>query len=466
MAENPIKQLSYEQLLELVLQQQAEIARLRAELELLKQRPPQSGAPFSKNKRQDKPKRPGRKPGQGSFKRRAAPAPESYGAPPEPVLVTETACPACGGELQAETEELVTVTELPEIPKPVVKAYRVTSRCCAQCRRTVRGTHPAVAPDQSGATAHRLGPRAQAAMSLLHYHCGLPVRRVPQVLQHLTGLSVTQSAVTQAALRAGTKHGAVQQVYQQIRQRIPQEAVVHTDDTGWRENGERRHLMVFETPRRAYYQIRPQHRNEEVREVIGDEFAGTLVTDRGSSYNSSNLREVKQQKCLSHLDRTLASVLAEPQAPRARQLPLQLQRLLKQGWQLWRDFHDPQKTVRNFDRQVRQLEQELTWQLRERRLSDPHNQRLVNELGWHHDQGNLLRFLHDPVNVPPTNNAAERALRPAVIARKVSHCSKNTRGAEAHAAFTSVIGTLKKQGYVLLDGLTRILTPHAEPLRL
>lgn len=466
MTDNPIKQLSYEQLLELVLQQQAEIARLRAEIELLKQRPPQSGAPFSKNKRKANPKRPGRQPGQGSFQRREAPVPESYSAPPEAVPVTESACPVCGGELQAETEELVTVTELPETPQPVVKAYRVKSRCCAQCRRTVRGTHPEVASDQSGATAHRLGPRAQAAMNLLHYHCGLPVRRVPQVLQHLTGLSVTQSAVTQAALRAGTKHGPVQQAYQQIRQQMPQEPVVHTDDTGWRENGVRRHLMVFETPRRACYQIRPQHRNEEVREVIGDEFAGTLVTDRGSSYNSSNLREVKQQKCLSHLARTLAAVLAEPQAPRARQLPLQLQGLLQQGWQLWRDFHDPQKPVRNFDRQVRQCEQELTWLLRERRLSDAHNQRLVNELGWHHDQGSLLRFLHDPVNVPPTNNAAERALRPAVIARKVSHCSKNARGAEAHAAFISVIGTLIKQGYALLDGLTRILTPHAEPLLL
>ena len=466
MTENSLKQLSYEQLLALVLQQQAENARLRAEIELLKQRPPQSGAPFSKNKPKEKPKRPGRKAGQGTFKRRSAPAPESYSAPPAEVSVTETACPACGGELGAETEELVSVTELPEVPQPVVKAYRVKSRCCAQCRRTVRGMHSDVSPDQSGATAHRLGPRAQAAMSLLHYHCGLPVRRVPQVLQHLTGLSVTQSAVTQAALRAGTERGPVQQVYQQIRQQIPHEPVVHTDDTGWRENGARRHLMVFETPRRVCYQIRPQHRNEEVREVIGDEFTGTLVTDRGSSYNSNNLREIKQQKCLSHLDRTLAAVLVEPQAPRARQLPLQLQDLLQQGWQLWRDFHDPEKPVRNYDRQVRQLEQELTWLLRDRRLSDPHNRRLVNELGWHHDQGNLLRFLRDPVNVPPTNNAAERALRPAVIARKVSHCSKNARGAAAHTAFTSVIGTLKKQGYALLDGLTRILTPHANPLLL
>ena len=364
-----------------MLQQHAENARLRAEIKLLKQRPPQSGAPFSKNKRKENPKRPGRKPGEGTFKRREAPAPESYSAPPEEVGVTQTACPACGGELGAETEELVTVTELPEIPQPVVKAYRVKSRCCAQCRRTARGTDPEVAPDQSGATAHRLVPRAQAAMGLLHYDCGLPTRRVPQVLRYLTGLSVTQSAVTQAALRAGTKGGPVQRVYQQIRRRMPHEPVVHTDETGWRENGHPRHLMVFEAPERVCYQIRPQHRNEEVREVIGDDFAGTLVTDQGTSYNSNNLSNTKQQKCLSQIDRTLEAVLAEPQAPRARQLPLQIQSVLKQGWQLWRDFHDPKKPTPRYDRQVRKIDLELTWLLRRRTLTDPHNQRLVNELG-------------------------------------------------------------------------------------
>ena len=59
--------------------------------------------------------------------------------------------------------------------------------------------------------------------------------------------------------------------------------------------------------------------------------------------------------------------------------------------------------------------------------------------------GNLLRFLDDP-RIESTNNRAERALRPAVIARKVSHCSKNTNGANAFAAFTSVITTLARNG--------------------
>ena len=59
------------------------------------------------------------------------------------------------------------------------------------------------------------------------------------------------------------------------------------------------------------------------------------------------------------------------------------------------------------------------------------NERLRKGLLKHHQRGNLLRFLEDP-GIPPTNNAAERALRSGVIARKVSQCSKTQRGATAH----------------------------------
>ena len=83
--------------------------------------------------------------------------------------------------------------------------------------------------------------------------------------------------------------------------------------------------------------------------------------------------------------------------------------------------------------------------LRHRILKDDDNQRLLDGIGWHQDRGNLLRFLRVE-GLEPTNNRAERALRPAVIARKVSHCSKNQRGAEAFAAFVSVIQTATQAG--------------------
>jgi hypothetical protein len=85
---------------------------------------------------------------------------------------------------------------------------------------------------------------------------------------------------------------------------------------------------------------------------------------------------------------------------------------------------------------------ELTTHLRDRRLRDRDSQRLLNGVGAQHSRGHVLRFLREEVE--PTNNRGERDLRPAVIARKVSHCSKNERGARAFEAFVSVLHTLRK----------------------
>jgi hypothetical protein len=322
----------------------------------------------------------------------------------------------------------------------------------------VRGQHAEVAPDQWGATAHRLGPRAQAAAQLLHYEDGLPQRKVPRVLARLTGLVVTQGALAQAAQRLGTGSGVVAQQYQQLRAQIKEQERINTDDTGWRVNGETAYLMAFESPTCVVYQIRARHRNEEVREVIGEAYAGILGTDRGRSYDAQALARVKQQKCLGHILRNLAEVLAT-KTGRACDFGGTLKMLLQEALELYHAFHDPAQPLRDYARQVRALELAVSYHLRPRALPDADNQRLLDELGWHHARGNLLRFLHEPTVIEPTNNVAERALRPAVIARKVSQCSKNEQGAAAFAAFKSVIGTLKKSGGDLLEKLTNLISP-------
>lgn len=449
-------QLSFEQLLELVRQLVAENARLRAEIEELKRKNARAAAPFSKNKRKKNPKRPGRKAGQGVFRHRPAPPEESYTSPIEDVPVQENACPDCGGELADAGTEVVTNTELPPAPQPEVKAYRVHIRSCRRCKRNVRGRHSEVASDQFGATAHRLGPRAQAAAAILHYEDGIPHCKVPRVLDSLTGLQVTKSALIQSALRLGTGQGAVARQNQQLREEAKEQPVIHTDDTGWRVNGKPAQMMVFESPSQVVYQIRPRHRNEEVREVIGDDYQGTLCTDRGRSYDAKELQEVDQQKCLAHIQRSIDKVL-ETKHGSARRFGSGLKKLLKEALGLYHAFHKAEGKPSDYAERASELDLRITDYLRPRVLSDADNHRLLNEIGRHHDRGNLLRFLHSPQTIEPTNNAAERALRPAVIARKVSHCSKNERGAAAYSAFKSVIGTLKKRGGQTLEKLKELI---------
>lgn len=413
---------------------------LRAEIDQLKRSGKRQAAPFSKGRRVSQRKRPGRKRGTGRFRYREAPPPEAVTEAPVDVPVTLEACPACGGPLEAERVDCAYRTEIPERPRPKVTEYRVQVCRCTVCGTQVRGQHPDVAPDQYGATAHRMGERVMAAAHGLHYGVGIPVRKVPLVLKLLTGVRLTQGALTQDARRRVA--GAVGRAYAQLRAAVAESPVVYTDDTGWRVGGEPAHLMAFETEATSVYQIRPRHRHEEVQEVIPADYAGVMVTDRGRSYDAQAFDRVDQQKCLAHILRSISDVV-ERKTGRARDFGVHLKTVLQDALALWHTHRDT--PVADFKVEAEALQAELTYQLRNRRLQDPDNQRLLNELGWHHDRGNVLRFLANP-RIEPTNNRAERALRPAVIARKVSHCSKNDVGAHTFEAFTSVVRTLAKQG--------------------
>lgn len=433
-----LESLSPTQLIALIRELQHQIQELRRENEELRRGSGRSAAPFSKEQRKTDPQKPGRKPGQGPFLRRAEPEAGTRDRVTLAVAVESRCCPDCGGALEAEPTEVATVIDLPEKPQLVVQCYEVEVRRCCQCGRKVRGRHAGLPPDQHGATAHRLGPRVKAAAHALHYGWGVPVRKVPAILAELSGIQVTQSAITQDALKQAER--SVGQAYRQLRTSVREAPMVHTDDTGWRMGGEPAQLMVFETDAATVFQVRARHRNEEVREIIPSDFAGVMIADRGKSYDAEELSEVAQQKCLSHLLRNVSEVVKQKHG-RSRQFGLGLKRLLQESLQLWHDRKAGQAL--DYLAQVGRLERDLTHHLRDRVLKDADNQKLLDGIGLQHDCGHVLRFLHDPA-VEPTNNRAERALRPAVVARKVSHCSRNQRGAETFAAFTSLAQTFRK----------------------
>src|SRR5215211_4650094 len=427
-----------EQLLAEVASLRTEIATLKAQLQQRTRDAKRQAAPFSKGQRKAQPKRPGRKPGQGLFTFRTLPQPDQWTAPPIEVRLPEPICPCCGEALHEQRVDFAAITEIPAQPRPIVQPYRVWVYRCPTCETTVRAPHPDLAPDQYGATAHRMGPRVMAAAHATHYGLGVPVRKVPAILHLYTGVRLTQSAITQDALRRVS--GPIGQAYQVLRGQVPTSDVVCTDDTGWRVGGDPAQLMIFVADTATVFQVRAPHRNEEVREVIGDDYQGVLVTDRGKSYDAQELAAVKQQKCIPHALRSINEVLETKQG-RARHFGVRLKRLLKEGLELWHEYHDHRGQLAGFESRAGSLREAVTRHLR------------------------LLRFLADP-RVPPTNNASERGFRFAVIQRKVSQCSKTAGGARAFEAFASVIKTTMRHGQDVVErlaGLFRGIDPQSVP---
>ena len=302
----------------------------------------------------------------------------------------------------------------------------------------MRGRHPEIAVGQHGATAHRLGPRVKALAHVLHYVHGIPVRKLPGILEESTGVRVTQGAITQNAIQH--TQAAVGRRYEQLREAVKEQRVVHTDDTGWRVAGKTAFLMAFVNRSFSVYQIRNQHRHEEVRELIPADFSGVVVCDRGKSYDAGELTGIEQQKCLAHLIRNIAEVNRRKSGA-AAQFSRKLKDLLRSALALGAERARLDEAA--YAERIEKLYEEVTRHLRHRILRDGDNQRLLDGIGVQHDQGHVLRFLRAEA-VEPTNNRAERDLRPAVISRKVSHCSRNTMGARMFEAFTSVLQTIRK----------------------
>ena len=398
-----------------VVRQLATITELQKQLVEAQRARKRQPAPFSKGTRTAKPKRPGK----GRFSYRKPPSSDDLTEPIIEVSVSAESCPGCGGRLEHEGVSYAYVTDIPSTPRPDVKGYRVQICRCQSCGKRVRGRHSEVAPDQYGASAHRVGKRVMAIAHPLHYGLGLTQRKVPAVLRTLTGVKISQSAITQDALRRAK--GEVGDAYHRLRGSVRSSPFVHTDDTGWRVGGTPAFLMAFETDEATLYQVRPRHRNEEVRELIPTDYGGVMVTDRGRSYDSRTLSGVKQQKYMAHILRSISEAL-ETKVGRGRSFGKRLMELLREAMELRESYHRGEAL--DFVGESERLKREVSHHLRDRQLPDPDNQRLLDELRRHNDRGSLLRFLDDP---------------------KVSHCSKTDEGAEAFSAFTSVIRTLARK---------------------
>ena len=441
-----------------------------AELDELRRAAKRQASPYRRRKKKTDCKRPGRKANQGTFAHRGPPALGEI--TDEDESDRPASCPCCGGtELEDRGFEDVFITELPALPRPQVKRVRMWMRQCQACSTKVRGSHADVADDQRGATAHRLGPRVKTAAIVLHYGRGIPQRKVPAVLADLTGVQVTQGALAQDAVKRA-KNGPAKQRYEELRGSLKKEPVVHTDDTGFCIGAKPAQLMCFTTPDTAQdpgisvFQIRHQHRNEEVRELIPADFKGTMVTDRGAAYDARVLAAVKKQKCLPHVLRNLAKAL-EQQTGAARDFGTELTRLFKSALELRRTFDSAAISRPLFDVQAAALDRLIGQHLAcHRRFTDLDNRRLHNELGRHYHEGSLTRFLRDP-SIATNNNLAERELRPAVVARKVSHCVKTETGARAHECLISVVRTEQRAHPAsLVDAVAARLYPGPSPTSL
>jgi hypothetical protein len=432
------------QALETIQRQQKELERLRAAVEELKQAGKRQATPFARRNWVEKPKRPGRKAGQGKFARRNMPTIKQ-------IQETKTAklqgCPECGSKLKEIHKHEQYVTDIPVVEVKTTR-FVTYSGYCRECHKRVRSRHPDQTSDATGAAGVLVGPRAKALAADLKHRLGVSYGKVSEVLQDAFGLQVSRSGWCQADVKLASTARAV---YEELIEIIRQCSVVHADETGWRIGTLSAWLWVFTNRDATVYAIRDNRSSDVVVDILGREFKGILASDCFLAYDDRRLSVWLKQKCVGHLLRELKE-MKESKSGRAlhfaRQVTIVLQEAL--ALKVQKSSLDPF----TFFQHARDLEARLATLIApQRRLSDLDNARFAKRLRKH--RSHLLRFLYVD-QLDATNNLAERMLRPAVITRKTNGCNRTKSGAETHAILSSVLVTCRQHSIPILDYLVEL----------
>jgi hypothetical protein len=393
-------------------------------------------------------KKPGRKPGHPAALRSMPARIDLHQDVPLPADPDgRPSCPQCNAcLLELQTHERIIEDIIPA--KVVATCYHTVSGWCPCCRRRIE-SRAREQPPAANVPHGQLGLNALATGVLLRITHRLPFRQVSRVFADLPGLSVCPGAITRQVQRIARW---LEAEFEELKLQVRAAPRVYADESGWRTNGRNGFIWTAATPTQTLYHIDASRGGKVIRDLLGDAFGGTLVSDFYSAYATM---DCKKQKCLLHLLRELVDSAQESEAFAAGAFFRQAKRLIKQMLTLkrqWDQLSDERYTSRVCRLETR-LDELLAGQLAGAQ-AEPNAKRLARRMQKHRKE--LTAFLWDK-NLEGTNNTAERALRPAVVARKISGGSRSENGAEAFARLASLLRTADQQGKNILETIKGML---------
>jgi transposase len=221
--------------------------------------------------------------------------------------------------------------------------------------------------------------------------------------------------------------------------------VVHSDETSWWVGGPGWWLWVFVTAQNTLYVVDQSRGRCVLTELLGPDFGGVLVSDCLATYDDATLL---QQKCYAHHHKAIRQ--AKALHPRQGEGFLtEVAAMLRAAAVL--QGHKAECDPQSFN-DLRQALERKAVQLLDSPRSQPSEEAVRNRLNKQRDH--LFTFL-DYDGVEATNNLAERQLRPAVIARKISCGNKTLKGARTWQILASLAATCSQRALSFIAQLAR-----------
>lgn len=331
--------------------------------------------------------------------------------------------------------------EFPVI-KPEVTEYQLHSTYCSHCDKTYSGQLP------DGVSGSMLGLRATAITACLSGLYRMSKQNIVRLYQDIFNLSISTGMVCKTEkVVSKSLEQPVESLKSHIRS-VSSEVGVHADETGFKEQGKKRWAWVGITGLVAVFIIRQGRSKQVAKELLGEKFSGILCSDRYSAYNWIPAKQ--RQVCWAHLERDFRKL-----SERTGTSSIVGSELLELTYQLFHHWHEFKDKVINrgqLRRRTKPIRSKIE-SLLERGTKSRNKKTAGTCRSILAYRKGLWRFLETD-NIEPTNNLAERTIRPLVIWRKTSFGTQSALGSLYMERIMSVVATCQLQGRNILEYLT------------
>jgi len=341
--------------------------------------------------------------------------------------VDQKVCSRCGSTHLSEPTD--TYTRLVEDIVPariIVTKYVITRRYCRNCKRQVSGiVYDALANERFGLRLMLL----IVSLKLL----GLSYQKISGLLEMLFGLHVTESTINHAVTKVSRAFG---RRYEQMIEELKTEHNIHGDETSWRINGKNHWLWAFVGKQTVLYEI-DKSRGRTAPMRILDGYGGCVTSDSWSAWNYVG---TTHQRCQWHYINDLVDTMQYKNPGKDASFAKCLRKILyaSQGF-IARKKDDRVRAKKNLEQRIQLLVC--------KKYTSKHCMRFVKRL--RREKRMLFTFLDAKTDYH--NNAAERAIRPNVIIRKITNGHRSEDGACAHKILMSIRETCRSRGLNFYD---------------
>ena len=341
--------------------------------------------------------------------------------------------------------------ELPPI-RPLVFEHARVRLVCPGCGR-------AVLADLPGAALSGYGPRVEARIAMLAGVFRLSREQVRQVVVEIFGIPASKGTIDAALMRMSA---ILADPWSELRDAIRKADAIHLDETTWRLAGAQQWLWVAASALVACYRIDPSRGQQAAKALIGEDFGGFAVTDRYAGYHFLDI--LQQQLCWAHVIRQLVEISQRNGTPgrRGRKLVALAREVIAAHRVYLENGLEPDWLA---DRLAPLRAQIRT--LLEQCAAGRHARTANFAAGLLEEYEALWTFADVPdLAIDATNNAAERAIRHAVLMRKLQGGTQSDRGSRWIERIQSVRETCRLQRRPILEWLTHATTAahHGQPI--